>query len=576
LAPTEASRAFDLDPRELDFLRSRIATFGKVGAAMAVFSTVAQLGVAATVDGYAEPFGPAFFLVAAAILPPTSMWLYARREGRSRRALEVFDALLPIAGAALYSGCLAFLSPQHHFERLALLALTFLAVFRAALIPSTLKRTVAITAAMAVPLTAATAYAYKRYVPPPGDVLGAAETPLAMSLWTLLWWSATLLLCAVVTRVVYGLRVEIRRAQQMGQYTLGEKLGSGGMGTVYRASHALLRRPTAVKVLRANADDTLAMARFEREVQLTAMLTHPNTVTVFDFGHTTDGHFYYAMELLDGASLAEVGQATGPQPPGRVVEVIRMVADALEEAHGIGLTHRDIKPANIILARLGGRCDVAKVLDFGLVKLVSNVRGPDSSRTIEATKHAISDGNAEITRASDVTGTPLYMAPEAIIAPDTVGPATDIYSLGAVAYYLLTGTHVFQGPSTAAVLERHLHEQPEPPSERLGRALPPELEALVLQCLEKTPSDRPPSAAAVRDRVVACPNIEPWTEERARAWWEENKRAIVAVHRDASSDSELPTMGIDLSGRARMLSTLTLPDVSRASVAIPSAKDHLG
>jgi serine/threonine-protein kinase len=305
----------------------------------------------------------------------------------------------------------------------------------------------------------------------------------------------------LTSRVIYGLREEVREARRLGQYTLEEKLGEGGMGTVYRARHAMLRRPTAVKLLPPEKAGQAALERFEREVQLTARLSHPNTVAVFDYGRTPDGVFYYAMEFLDGTNLEELVRGDGAQPPGRVVHVLRQVASALVEAHGIGLVHRDVKPENIILCERGGVADVAKVVDFGLVK--------DLERT-----------GASVSRADVVQGTPLYLSPEAITAPDRVDARGDLYALGAVGYYLLTGHHVFSGATLVEVCSHHLHTAPVPPGERLGRPVPAALERLLLSCLEKDPARRPASALALRDELAGLPGVDSWSEEEARTWWE--------------------------------------------------------
>jgi len=331
-------------------------------------------------------------------------------------------------------------------------------------------------------------------------------------------WLMAVLLATGASRVIYGLRREAREARRLGQYTLEEKLGEGGMGIVYRARHAMLRRPTAVKLLPPDRAGEASLARFEREVQLTASLTHPNTVTVFDYGRSSDGIFYYAMELLDGASLESVVAVAGPLPPDRVTHVVYWVASALSEAHQVGLIHRDIKPANIMLCRQGGVDDVPKVLDFGLVKDLD--RGTDIS----------------LTQGNIIAGTPLYLSPEAITAPETMDGRSDLYSLGAVAYFALTGTHVFGGRTTVEVCASHIHATPELPSRRIGRRVPEDLEAVLIECLAKQPAKRPATAGELCRRLEACASFGHWTPEKASAWWREHAAATKArSHQDQST-----------------------------------------
>jgi serine/threonine-protein kinase len=306
--------------------------------------------------------------------------------------------------------------------------------------------------------------------------------------------------------VIYGLRVEVREARRLGQYVIEEKIGEGGMGEVYRARHGLMRRPTALKLLRPDHTRETDLVRFEREVQLTARLTHPNTITIFDYGRTDDGVFYYAMELLDGANLQRIVDVSGAQPEGRVVRILLQAAGALAEAHSLGLIHRDIKPANIVLCAQGGEHDVVKVLDFGLVKELSL------------------GGDASVTVASTLVGTPQYMAPESIRNPEAIDARADLYALGAVAYFLLTGSEVFRGKTIVEVCGQHLHQAPEPMAER-GVQVSPELEAIVLSCLEKQPEARPGSAVELRRRLAAC-GVAPWGDDEAKAWWRQHYREL--------------------------------------------------
>ena len=329
------------------------------------------------------------------------------------------------------------------------------------------------------------------------------------------------------------LRREAIQARRLGQYTLGDKIGEGGMGQVYRATHALLRRPAAIKLLPEGEVSETAMRRFEREVQLTSELTHPNTIAIFDYGHTPEGVFYYVMEYLDGLDLGTLVQQYGRQPPGRVVHILRQVCGALEEAHARGLVHRDVKPANIILCERGNQPDVVKVLDFGLVKDLSGQHG---------------------TMENVVAGTPAYLSPEAITAPDSVGPASDLYAVGSLGYFLLTGADVFERQNLAGILAAHLLDRPTPPHELLGVPIPEVLEELVLSCLEKDPADRPASAHTLRRALDAIELEQPWSEEDARAWWPNHAPKEVAPRSTEASGSRVHgvSMTVDVSDwRAR-------------------------
>ncbi len=305
----------------------------------------------------------------------------------------------------------------------------------------------------------------------------------------------------LVARANRSARQAAIRAKKLGQYQLEEKLGSGGMGTVYKARHALLRRPTAIKLLDPDKTTKEAVGRFEREVQLTSLLTHPNTVAIYDYGHTPEGVFFYAMEYLDGLNLDQFVREDGPQPEGRVIRILTQICGSLAEAHAVGLIHRDIKPANILLNRRGGVPDLVKLLDFGLVKAVD------------------AEKEASLTAAGSAAGTPLYMAPEAIERPDAVDARADLYAVGAVGYFLLTGKPVFEGQSVVEICMKQVKEPPLPPSERLGRPIAPDLEAVLLTCLAKSPDDRVQSA---RDlvRLLKRAAATAWTDADADAWWD--------------------------------------------------------
>jgi eukaryotic-like serine/threonine-protein kinase len=341
---------------------------------------------------------------------------------------------------------------------------------------------------------------------------------------------------------IYNLLRKVQRAERLGQYTLEEKIGEGAMGSVYKARHAFLRRPTAIKLVRSDLVSPQALASFEREVQLTSQLTHPNTVAIYDYGKTPEGTFYYAMEYLPGLPLDQVIRGDGPQPEARVVHLVRQICASLAEAHRVGLVHRDVKPANVMLCERGGAFDFVKVLDFGLVKEAAV--GIDSG--------APGSGH--------VVGTPLFMSPESAMGAANVGPRSDVYAVGAVAYVLVTGRNVFTGHA-GEVIAHHVHSAPVPPSERLGRAVDPFLERLILRCLSKRPEDRPADAAALLQTIEEGWRGAAWAQRDARAWWETTAPALLAGRRAAwAKVSRDPHLAVNVSSRAGV--TQSLPELS--------------
>jgi serine/threonine-protein kinase len=328
--------------------------------------------------------------------------------------------------------------------------------------------------------------------------LGAAER-----------WGSNILFLAIgaalamySSLLVNGLRVELHEARKFGQYRLIRKLGEGGMGEVFLAEHALLKRPCALKQIKGSANSkSLALARFEREVQSSARLAHPNTIEIFDYGHTVDGTFYYVMEYLCGMNLADLVRECGALPPGRVIYLFRQVCAGLAEAHGLGMVHRDLKPANVFVAVRGGESDVAKILDFGLVKLTGDT------------------GAATLTTDMMVSGTPLFMAPEQAAGESTLDARADLYALGAVMYYALTGRPPFEGNNAFAVMMAHARDPVTPPR-AVRPDVPADLEQVVLRCLFKRSEDRYPSSKALGEALAACACAGEWGPHRAEAWWE--------------------------------------------------------
>jgi len=317
-------------------------------------------------------------------------------------------------------------------------------------------------------------------------------------------------IAVIGSRVVYRMGSDINRARQMGSYQLVEKLGEGGMGEVWKAEHRMLARPAAIKLIREDGGGTGTgrtpdsnLWRFEREVQATSQLRSPHTVEVYDYGLTVDRTFYYVMELLDGVSLEDLVKLQGPIPAARAVHVLLQACRSLAEAHARDLVHRDIKPANIFLCRYGLEFDFVKVLDFGLVKHSG----------------ASSTGEVKLTEVGAFAGTPAYVSPEAAMGEEVDG-RTDIYSLGCVAYWLLTGRTVFEAINPMQMLIKHVNEEPAPPSQRTELPIPPQLDEIVLECLRKEKTRRPHSVDDLMKALEAVQVQQKWTDARARAWWD--------------------------------------------------------
>jgi tRNA A-37 threonylcarbamoyl transferase component Bud32 len=325
---------------------------------------------------------------------------------------------------------------------------------------------------------------------------------------------------------ITGLRQQVVEARQLGQYRLGRRIGSGGMGDVYLAEHQLLKRPCAVKLIRpGELLKSGTIKRFEREVRINATLSHPNIVEIFDYGRTEDGVYYYVMEYLPGLSLAELVARHGPLPPERAVHLLRQVCLALHEAHDAGVIHRDIKPSNIFAARRGGRDDVAKLLDFGLVQPAPTKLSADPSRE------------------GQIVGTPLYISPEQALGERKLDARSDIYSLGAVAYFLLTGRPPFDEGSAIAAIIAHARDQASPPSQ-FRADLPADLERVVMRCLAKPRTDRYPDAESLELALAECACAGKWDKAQARRWWREKGQIAVASSEEHARHPH-PQVGID-------------------------------
>jgi hypothetical protein len=441
--------------------------------------------------------------------------LFLARRKLSMRDLHRIDAFYAIGTGSLFGlgGYLATDFEPAPYMTLLYASLTVLT--RAIVVPSSGKRTLVISSLLLAPFFFA-------------SVLIAILKPDALPLPRAGIVIAVLLVCVVVVALAangsetnFAIRKQAREAMQLGQYMLGRKIGAGAMGAVYIAHHVLLRRPTAIKLLLPNLVDAETIDRFEHEVQHMSQLSHPNTVAVFDYGRSPDGMFYYAMEYLDGIDLDKLVVLDGKQPSGRVIEILIQVCGSLQEAHAGNLVHRDIKPANIILCERGNLPDVAKVVDFGLVR---HAGAPTTS----------------------VEGTPAFMAPEAVTNPAGLTAAADLYSLGCTAFYLLAAQRVFDGASRIAAAVQQVTEMPRDIA-TVVPDVPPALAGLVMRCLAKDPAVRPTAIELARE-LRAIPKTGDWDEAKARAWWADfkAKRPEVSIEHDRTA-----TITVDLDKRTK-------------------------
>ncbi len=441
------------------------------------------------------------FLAASSTTLAIALW----RKRAITTTLYIIDALFL---QTLMGPCLYLFARLHFFEFSGFAAVVpFLMLFilaRAVLIPSTAWRTILLSlpAPIGVFLIQLQAGASFSHAGQPYEPMHFTDSLMQNQVLLL----GAVAVAAIASKVNLSLRRQNFDARKIGQYKIEKLLGEGGMGEVYLATHSLLKRPTAVKFLRPEIAGEHTLVRFEHEVQHTSRLSHPNTITIYDYGHTAEGIFYYAMELLKGANLHQIVMKTGPMPPGRVIHVLISACSALREAHLKGIIHRDIKPQNIMLCDQGGELDIVKILDFGLVK-------------------DLHDPSADIDEPGSISGTPETMSPEAQ-TEEFIGPASDIYSLCAVGCFLLTGKPIFDATSVGEFLKAHLEMNPIPPSKRNPR-IPKDLESILLQGLEKVPSRRPESAQALQDSLLTCRDSGRWDKRDSASWWAENGEALL-------------------------------------------------
>jgi serine/threonine-protein kinase len=353
---------------------------------------------------------------------------------------------------------------------------------------------------------------------------GIPVSATGFELFTAFWPNYLCALLAMLpARIIGRLGRQVRRARELGSYRLENVIGKGGMGEVYRAKHRLLARPAAIKLIRpdllgSSRDAKVTLSRFRREAEVVATLRSPHTIELYDFGVTDEGQFYFVMELLEGMDLESLVNRFGPVPAERVVYLTIQACQSLAEAHQRGMIHRDIKPSNIHTCRMGLEVDFTKVLDFGLVK-AEQLPGRDVTH---------------LTSPELTTGTPAFMAPEMIEEGSAVDPRIDIYALGCVIYWMLTGRLVFDAMNAVAMMMKHVHDTPEPPSSRSEQPVPQELDAIVMACLAKKPDDRPRDAIELARQLAACPLQEPWTDQRASRWWEAH---LTGLSSDAAPSS---------------------------------------
>ncbi|HEY7635430.1 MAG TPA: serine/threonine-protein kinase [Gemmatimonadales bacterium] len=495
----------------LDFVRERLALVGKTlflvsfGFYLFLLASMVLVGGAPFV---AVVTGPVAVGHLAASWTMGLLWILARHARLAVRSLGTLDAITIVVAC----GFLSIMTWNDEGQILqVLLALTVTVMIRAILVPSRPRRTLVLSALAFLPTVVVCIARHRPTTLLPGFTPDYQKQ--YMSLNTVLWSVLGTTLATIISRVTYGLRRQVAEANELGQYVLEEKIGGGGMGEVWRARHRLLIRPAAIKLIRPqmSGDPELLLRRFEREARATAALKSPHTVELYDFGATEDGRLYYVMELLDGLDLDTLVKQYGPVPAERAVHILRQVCSSLQDAHVNGLVHRDIKPANVVVSRAGVTFDFAKVLDFGLVKL-------DTARRAEGDAVKLStDGST--------SGTPAFMAPEVVLGEADTDHRVDLYALGCVGYWLLTGKLLFGGGSVVEVMFHHAHTRPRRPSTRSELPIPARLEDLVMECLEKDPSRRPASAEAVSTRLAGVSLESAWTVERAERWWANHRPA---------------------------------------------------
>src|SRR5262245_48462706 len=520
-APTrepESSRDTGLDTSNgLEFVQQRIALFAKIiGLLSLAFLIVGVAGgmllpLSSVPEGdiLTESLSRTWISHILGLVLLIVVWQLCERRRFSLATLEWLDAV------TLFGACTAwafFIAPPW-IETIhgAMVSVAMTVVAHSVMVPSGAGRTMRLSPGAVLPVMVLMWTSLSQFRTSISPTLESAAVLMTAVFQTLLA-AAVIWMATITSRTLYDLRRKVREANELGQYALEEKLGSGGMAEVWRARHRLLVRAAAVKLIRPeflasrHADPHQVLRRFEREAMVTAALRSPHTVQLYDFGEAEDGTLFYVMELLLGIDLESLVSRFGPIPAERAIHVLKQVCHSLDEAHQNGLTHRDIKPANIFVSGTGTELDFVKVLDFGLVQLRSVQAAESQNLTTEAT----------------IACTPAYAAPEVARGEASYDHRVDIYAVGCVAYWLVTGHRVFEGKSTMQVLFDHASTQPQPPHTRTELPIPADLEQLVMDCLEKNPDRRPTSANLVAQRLSACRVSEPWTRDRAEQWWKKH------------------------------------------------------
>ena len=495
----------DLPPELLEGAARRLGGLGLLTAVTCVFFALMYGPLHARGSALTSIHKALFpFVGIGTLVLSLGIFVVSRRKGRDPRRLLDLGVAYQIA-MALLIGWMTHLAPLSSsgpvvgsWSGVAAWIIIFSVV-----VPSTPRRTLWVSSATALadPLTFFSTAAVGNPMPD-AAVLLPLFGPTVVAVFTAL----------VAARINYGLGKRIQDAQEMGSYRLVKRLGQGGMGEVWRAEHKMLARPAAIKLIRPDAlagsrgEPAELIHRFRREAQATALLESEHTIELYDFGTATDGTFYYVMELLDGLDLEVLVKRFGPLPAERAVFLLLQVCESLAEAHESGLIHRDIKPSNIYVCRKALRHDVVKVLDFGLVKPTPGWVG----------------GETKLTGEGSIQGTPAYMVPEIIEGARQIDGRADLYALGCVAYWLLSGRLVFEATSAMKMVVDHAGAAPVPLSERAEQEIPHALEQVVHACLEKDPARRPKSAQELAERLAAVELSVEWSHERAAAWWQDH------------------------------------------------------